>query len=163
VQKLVSVEQDLLDVAKRIVRQASDPVSAVVRFLHERPENTSLSGYVVERLLLETFGDKEHIPGLISVLAGHMKETIRQSNVINIINEHPAVERWGDYIIKAKELIKFEIAREKGKLVLHNIVGLKAVENGVEAALERILIDPPKLKVTVRFGILPVQRTVDIL
>lgn len=163
VQKLVSVEQDLVDVAKRILRTAGDPVSAVVRFLHERPENTSLPGYVVDRLLVEAFGDKEEIPGLISVLAGHMKETIRQSNVINIINEHAAVERWGNYIIKAKELIKFEIGREKGKLVLKDIVGLKAVENGIELGLERILIDPPKLQVTVRLGIFPVQRTVDIV
>ena len=162
VHKLASVEQDLVDVARRILRTASDPVSAVVRFLHERPENSSLPGYVVERLLLETFGDKDQIPGLVSVLAGHMKETIRQSNVINIINEHPAVERWGNYIIKATELIKFEISREKGKLVLKDIVGLRAVENGIEAALERIIIDPPKLQVTVRMGVFPVQRTVDI-
>jgi hypothetical protein len=163
VQRLVSVEQDLVDVAKRLLRTAGDPVSAVVRFLHERPENSSLPGYVVDRLLVEAFGDKEHIPGLISVLAGHMKETIRQSNVINIINEHAAVERWGNYIIKAKELIKFEISREKGKLVLKDIVGLKAVENGIELGLERILIDPPKLQVTVRLGVFPVQRTVDIV
>jgi len=161
-QKLASVEQDLFEVARRILRTASDPVSAVVRFLHERPENTSLPGYVVERLLLETFGGRENIPGLVSVLACHMKETIRQSNVINIINEHPAVERWGNYIIKATDLIKFEISRERGKIILKDIVGLKAVENGIEAALERIVIDPPKLQVTVRMGIFPVQRTVDI-
>lgn len=162
VQKLVSVEQELIDVARRMLRTASDPVSAVIRFLHERPENSSLPGYVVERLLVETFGDKENIPGLITVLAGHMKETIRQSNVIDIINEHPAVERWGNYVIKAKERIKFEIGKERGKLVLMDIVGLKAVEDGVEVALERILIDPPKLLVTVRLGLFPVQRTVDI-
>lgn len=162
VQKIVSVEQELIDVARRILKTASDPVSAVVRFLHERPENTSLPGYVVDRLLVESFGDKEQIPGLISVLAGHMKETIRQSNVISIINEHPAVERWGNYVIKAKERIKFEITRERGKLVLKDIVGLKAVENGIEAGLERIIIDPPKLEVTVRLGMFPVQRVVDI-
>jgi hypothetical protein len=163
VQRIVSVEQDLVDVAKRILRSASDPVSAVVRFLHERPENVSLPGYVVDRLLLEAFGDKENIPGLVAVLAGHMKETIRQSDVISIINEHPAVERWGKYIIKAKERIKFQIAKERGKLVLKEIVGLKAVENGIEVALERILIDPPKLQVTVRMGLFPVERTVDII
>lgn len=148
--------------AKKVLRSASDPVSAVIRFLHERPENSSLPGYVVNRLLVETFGDREHIPGLISVLAGHMKETIRQSNVINIINEHAAVERWGNYIIKAKERIKFEIVRERGKLVLKDIVGLNAVENGIETVLEKILVDPPKLQVTVRMGLFPVQRTVDI-
>ncbi len=159
-QKVATVEQELLDVARRILRSASDPLSAVIRFLHERPENSSLPGYVVDRLLTETFGDQ--IPGLVAVLAGHMKETIRQSNVIKIVNEHATSERWGNYIIKAKELIKFEIAREKGKLVLKDIVGLRAVEGGIEGALERILVDPPKLLVTVRLGLFPIERTVDI-
>lgn len=162
VQKIVLVEQDLMDVARRILRTAGDPVSAIVRFLAERPENTSLPGYVVDRLLLETFGDKENIPGLVAVLAGHMKETIRQANVIKIVNEHPAVERWGDYIIKATDLIKFEIAKERGLFVLKDIVGLKAVENGMEVALERILVDPPKLLITARLGLFPIVRTVDI-
>ena len=163
VRKLALVEQELVDMAKQIMKTASDPISAVIKFLHERPENSSLSGYVVDRLLLEIFGNKEQIPGLINALAGHMKETIRQANVINIINEHSSVEYWGNYIIKAKEKIKFEVAKEKGKLVLKNIVGLKAIENGIEAALEHILVDPPKLKVTARFGLFPVQRVIDIV
>ncbi len=162
VQRLISVEQDLVEAARKILRSASDPVSAVIRFLQERPENSSLPGYVVLRLLEETFGTREQIPGLISVLAGHMKETIRNSNVISIINEHAAVERWGNYVIKARERIKFEVAWERGKLVLKNIVGLNAVEQGIEGGLERILVNPPKLEVTVRLGPLPVHRVVDI-
>lgn len=163
IQKLAAMENDLVDVAKRVLRTASDPFSAVMHFLHERPEGTSLPGYVVKRVLLETFGSSEQIPGLIAVLAGHVKEVVRHSNVISIINEHAAVERWGKYIIKQKDRIKFELGRERDKLVLKNIAGLVAVEGGIEAALEKILVNPPKLEVTLRLGLLRPQRIVDII
>ena len=163
VNKLVSVEHELVDVAKRILKTASDPVSAVIRFLHERPENHLLPGYLVNKVLLETFGERERIPALINLLAGHVKEIIRQSNVINIINEHPAVERWGSYIIKQKERINFEVGLEKGKLVLKNIAGLHTIEQGIEIPLEKILINPPKLEVTIRLGVFRPQRIVDIV
>lgn len=162
-QKLVNVEQELVDVARKMLKTASDPFSAVVRFLHERPENASLPGYLVNKVLLETFGAKEQIPGLINVLAGHVKEVIRHSNVISIVNEHPAIERWGSYLIKQAGNIKFEVSREKGKLVLKNIHGLICVEHGIEAALDKILVNPPKLEVTLRLGILRPQKTVDII
>jgi len=162
-QKLVTVEQELIDVANRVLKTAGDPFSAVVRFLHERPENLSMSGYLMNKVLLGTFGERERIPGLIKVLAGHVKEVIRHSNVINIVNEHPAKERWGAYLIKQADRIKFEVAREKGKLVLKNIQGLICVEHGIEAALDKILVNPPKLEVTLRMGILRPQRTVDII
>jgi hypothetical protein len=47
-------------------------------------------------------------------------------------------------------------------MVLKNIQGLIGVEHGVEVPLEKILVQPPKLIVTVRLGILHPQRVVDI-
>ncbi|MBI4533346.1 MAG: hypothetical protein HY711_05300, partial [Candidatus Melainabacteria bacterium] len=117
----------------------------------------------VTKVLLETFGSGDEVPGLISVLAGHVKEIVRSSNAISIVNEHPVVERWGKYIIKQKERIKFEVGRERDKLVLRNIVGLKCVEQGIEASLEKILVNPPKLEVTLRLGLLRPQRIIDIV
>jgi hypothetical protein len=160
--KLVCMEHELVETAKRVVKNASDPFTAVIRFLAERPENNSLPGYVVNRVLLQTFGTRENVPSLVTVLAQHCKEIIRQSNVISIINEHPAAERWGAYLIKQKERIKFEVGREKDKLVLKNIIGLVAVEHGIELALDKILVNPPKLEVTLKLGLLRPHRTVDI-
>ncbi len=160
-QKLASMEQELIEVANRVVKGASDPFSGVIKFLHDRPEG-SLHGYLVERVLVETFGGSENVPGLIKALASHVKEVIRQANVINIVNQHPTAERWGTYIIKQKERMKFEIGTEKGNLVLKNIVGLFGMEHGVELPLEKILVQPPKLIVTVNMGLLHPQRVLDI-
>jgi hypothetical protein len=154
---------DLVDGARKLLRTASDPISAVVRFLHERPEDSSLSGYVVDKVLAEAFGDDYEIPGLVNILAGHVKEIIRTRNVIDIIKEHPAVEKWGTYLIKQTDRIKFEVSRENNKLVLKNIGGLIAVEHGIEIPLDKILVNPPKLEVTLRFGLLRPQRIVDIV
>ncbi len=154
---------ELIDVARKIVKTASDPVSAVARFLHERPENTSLPGYVIDRVLEEAFDCPEQIPTLVRILAGHVKEISRgRSNVIDILKEHPGIERWGNYIIKQAETIKFEVGRERDRLVLKNIGGLIAVEHGIEIPLDKILINPPKLEVTLRLGVLRPQRIIDI-
>jgi hypothetical protein len=161
-QKLQNIEAGLVDKARAILRTANDPVSAVIRFLHERPEESSLKGLVVHYVLRETFGDEEKIPGLIKVFTGHVHEIIRHANVIDIINEHPAVDRWGKYIIKQKERIKFEIAKERDLLVLKNIVGLIAIEQGMELPVEKISVQPPNLIVTVKLGMLRPQRVFDI-
>lgn len=161
-QKLQNIEAGLVDKARAILRTANDPVSAVIRFLHERPEESSLKGLVVHYVLRETFGDEEKIPSLIKVFTGHVHEIIRHANVIDIINEHPAVERWGKYIIKQKERIKFEIAKERDLLVLKNIVGLVAVEQGLDLPIEKISVQPPNLIVTVKLGLLRPQRVFDI-
>ena len=116
----------------------------------------------MDYVLKETFGEEEKIPGLVRILAAHAKEVIRHANVINIINEHPAAERWGQYLIKQKERIKFEIARERELLVLKNIVGLIAVEQDLELPVDKISIEPPKLIVTVKMGILRPQRVLDL-
>lgn len=160
---LVDKASELVDKAKKHLRTASDPISAVIRFLHERPEDASLRGLVMAYVLRETFGEEEKIPGLVRILASHVREIIRHSNVIDIINEHPAVERWGKYLIKQKERIKFEIARERERLVLKNIVGLTAVEEGMELPLEKISVQPPHLVVTVKLGILRPNRVFDIV
>ncbi len=156
-------DAELVDVAKRVMRSASDPVTAVVRFLQERPEGVSLPGFLVARILHESFDGLENVPGIVRVLTGHVHEIIRHSNVIDIINEHPAMERWGTYLIKQKDRIKFEVGLEKGKLALKNMSGLVAIEHGIELPLEKILIVPPKLEVTLRLGLLSPKRVVDIV
>jgi hypothetical protein len=133
-QKLLGKEQELIDAAKKFLNKASDPFSGVINFLHDHPEDSSLPGLIVNRVLLGAFGDTEKIPGLIRVLASHVHEIARKSDVINIINEHPAVEKWGQYLIKQKEKIAFKVSHDKGNLLLNDIVGLVAVEHGVEPA-----------------------------
>jgi len=162
-QKFAEMEKDLVDTARYMVKSASDPFSGVIKFLHERPENTSLHGYLVDHVLLQTFGSQEEIPGLIRALASHVREIIRQSNVINIVNEHPTAEKWGQYIIKQKESMRFEVGVEKGCVILKNIKGLFGIEHGVEFPLETILVKPPKqLIVTANMGLLKPQRCLDI-
>lgn len=162
VQKILGVEQDLVEVARKVLKTAGDPISGVIRFLHERPENSSLTGMVVNHVLLSAFGDRDQIPSLIQLLSAHVRTIARQSNVISIVNEHAAVERWGQYLIKQKEKIAFEVSREKDKMLLKNIVGLVAVEHGIELPLEKILVSPPNLIVTVKLGLFPAQRVLEI-
>lgn len=159
---LVACENDVIDVARRIVRSAADPFSGVIKFLEGRPEGASLHGYLVNRVLLETFGSKDEIPGLIRAIASHVREVIRQSNVISIVNEHPTAERWGSFVIKQKEKIRFEVATEKGCLVLKNIAGLVGSEHGVECPLEKILVQNGKLVVTLNMGFLHPQKVLDL-
>lgn len=157
-----NTKDELVSTARNILRTASDPVSAVVKFLQERPEGISMTGYVMDYVLTETFGEQENIPSLIKILAGHVREVIRQSDVINIINEHGAVEKCGSYIIKQAERIKFEITKERDLLVLKNIAGLFAIEHGIAVPVEKITIKPPKLLVTLNLGLIRPHRIVDI-
>ena len=155
-------EDELIYIAKGILRSANDPISAVIKFLQERPEGSSLTGYVMDRVLTETFGSREKIPALVGILAAHVHEIIRQSNVINIVNEHPAIEKWGDYIIKQTDRIKFEVTKERDLFVLKKISGLFAVEHGIAVPVESVAIKPPKLVVTVNMGVLRPNRILDI-
>ena len=159
VQKLKSLEQELVEVARKILRSASDPMTAVIRFLHERPEHSSLPGYVVNGVLEQTFGNEE-IPGLIRILSSHAREVVRHSNVIELIKEHPTTEKWQHFLIKQTERVRFEVGLDKGKLVLKNINGLIGIEHGIELPLEKILINPPNLIITVKMGILRPERVV---
>jgi len=161
-QKFLGKEQELIDAATKFLNKASDPFSGVINFLHDRPEGASLPGPIVNRVLLGAFGDKDKIPGLIRVLASHVHEIARKADVINIINERASVENWGQYLIKQKEKIAFKVTHEKGKLLLNDIVGLVAVEHGVELPLEKILVSPPNLIVTVKLGLLRPQKVVEI-
>jgi hypothetical protein len=159
---LRKLETELIDVAKKILRTASDPITAVIRFLHERPEGQSLPGYVIDKVLLETFESDDRIPGLVRIIAGSVQTINRRSNVIDILKDKPASERWGIYLIKQSKNIKFEVAREHNKLVLKNIGGLFAVEHGIDVPLDKIVVNPPKLEVTLRLGLLRPQRIIDI-
>jgi hypothetical protein len=164
IQKCAHSQKELVAAAKRLLKTASDPFTAVINFLHERPENASMPGFLVNKVLEEAFGDRENIPSLVRILSTHVRELRRhKGNVIELINEHPAAERWGQFILKQRERINFEVAMEKGMLVLKNITGLVGVEHGVELPLDKILVQPPKLIVTVKLGILRPQKEVEIL
>jgi hypothetical protein len=160
--KLLTMHHDLVDGAKRILRSAADPVSGVLRFLQERPEGTSLAGYAMNYVLLEAFEDEANIPGLVRILAGHVREIKRQANIIDIVNSHAAVEKWDHYMIKLKEQIKFEIRRDHEFFLMDKIVGLTAVEHGVELPVELIKIQPPNLIVTFKLGPLHPKRVLSI-
>lgn len=163
IHKIEAEIAEMADTAKKIIKTASDPVSAVIRFLHERPENVSLNGDSVKQVLHDAFGSYDQVPGLVRLLSAHLKEVVRHSNVIAVYNEHFAQDNWGGYLVKLKEQVKFEVTREKGQLVLKNIAGLVCVEHGIELPLEKILVNPPKLEVTVKLGLLRPVKAVDIL
>ncbi|MBX9690196.1 MAG: hypothetical protein K2X27_26020, partial [Candidatus Obscuribacterales bacterium] len=58
-QQVLKIESDLAEVAetaRRLVKTASDPFTAVIRFLHERPEHVSLNAESVKSVLLDSFG-----------------------------------------------------------------------------------------------------------
>ncbi|MBY0546569.1 MAG: hypothetical protein K2W95_04715 [Candidatus Obscuribacterales bacterium] len=154
---------DLVETAKKVLRTAGDPFTAVIKFLHDRPEDVSMAGLSVKQILLDAFGAPENVPGLVRLLSAHVREVVRHHNVIDVRNEHLAQEFWSGYLIKLKEQVKFEVARERDKLLLKNIAGLVAVEHGIELPLERILVNPPKLEITVRLGLLRPVRCVDIM
>ncbi len=163
IQKIENELVEMTDSARRMIKNASDPFSAIIRFLHERPENVSLNGLSVKTVLHDAFGSPDEIPGLVNLLSAHLKEVVRQSNVIAIYNEHFSQADWAGYLVKLKEQIRFEIAREKDKLVLKNVAGLICVEKGIELPVERILVNPPKLEITVKLGLLRPVKAVDIL
>ncbi|MBS1992019.1 MAG: hypothetical protein JSS83_15960 [Cyanobacteria bacterium SZAS LIN-3] len=160
---LEACEAELVEAALRIVQGASDPFSGVIKFLQERPEGATLHGYLVTRVLLQTFGSMDEVPALIRALTSHVHEVQRKSNVISIRNEHPTAERWGSYTIKLKEKTSFEIGFEKNCLVLKNIVGCFGSEHGIDAPLEKIMVRSPReLVVTVNMGLLHPQRVLEI-
>lgn len=156
-------QQTVIEDAKRIVHGSSDPFSGVINFLHQRPENEALEGSVMNQALLEIFGSQENIPQIIKAIAAQVTRIVRQANVIKISNEGPTKEKLGDIMIKKENEMKFEVALEKGILVLKNIRGLLGVEHGLEVPLERIEVKPPKLVVTIDMGFIHPQKTLDII
>lgn len=161
--KLETEISEMGESARRLLKTASDPFSAVIRFLHERPENVAFNGLSIRTVLNDAFGTPEQIPGLVRLLSSHLKEVVRQSNVIAVYNEHFSQADWCGYLIKLKEQIKFEVGKEKDKLVLKNIAGLVCVEHGIELPLEKILVNPPKLEITLKLGLLRPVKAVDII
>ena len=162
-QKFEAEMVEMIEKARRLLKTASDPVTAVVKFLHEQPEHVLLEGQFVKDILLHAFDSPEQIPGLVKLLSSHIKHVVRSSDVIAVYNEHLSQSDWGGYLVRLKEQVNFEVAREKGKFVLKNIAGLTAIEHGIELPLEKILINPPKLEVTVKLGLLRPVRAVDII
>jgi hypothetical protein len=162
IHKLENELADMAFTARRLLKTASDPCSGVIRFLHERPENVLLNGLSVRSVLLDVFGSYEQIPGLVKLLSTHLRTVVRQANVIAICNEHFSQADWCGYLIKMKEQIKFEVVREKDKLVLKNIAGLICVEHGLDLPLETIKFNPPKMEITLRLGLLRPVKAVDI-
>lgn len=160
--KLASVEREVVDRARDIVKGANDPFSGVIKFLHQRPEKEKLEGNLVEAVLLESFGSTDKVPGLIRAIASKVETVIRESDVIKITNANTTLEEWGKYTIKKKESMKFEVGYEKGELVLKNINGLFGIENGIELPLEKIQVKPPKLIVTLKMGLVRPKKVLDI-
>ncbi|MDX2107844.1 MAG: hypothetical protein SFY67_15690 [Candidatus Melainabacteria bacterium] len=155
--------QAIIENAKRIVSAASDPFSGVIRFLHQRPENEPLEGSLVEQVLVETFGSHDSIPQIIKAISAAVTKITRSANTIKITNQHPTKEQLGDIFIKKENVVTFEVAEEKGVLVLKKIDGLLGVEHGLEVPLDKIEVKPPKLIVTVDMGFIKPQKSLNII
>lgn len=155
--------QAIIEEAKRIVAAASDPFTGVIKFLHQRPENEPLEGSLVERVMVETFGSKEAIPQIIIAISAAVVKITRHANTIKITNEHPTKEKLGDIFIKKENVVTFDVAEEKGVLVLKKIDGLLGVEHGLEVPLDKIEVKPPKLIVTIDMGFIKPQKSLNII
>ncbi|MBP7862769.1 hypothetical protein KA183_13875 [bacterium] len=155
--------QAIIDEAKRIVAAASDPFTGVIKFLHQRPENEPLEGVLVERVMVETFGSHEAIPQIIKAISAAVVKITRTANTIKITNQHPTKEQLGDIFIKKENVVTFDVAEEKGVLVLKKIDGLLGVEHGLEVPLDKIEVKPPKLIVTVDMGFIKPQKSLNII
>lgn len=155
--------QAVIEEAKRIVNDAPDPFSGVIKFLHQRPENEPIEGSLVDRVLVETFGSHEAIPQIIKAISAAVVKITRNSNTIKITNQHPTKEKLGDIFIKKENVVTFDVAEEKGVLVLKKIDGLLGVEHGLEVPLEKIEVKPPKLIVTVDMGFIKPQKSLNII
>ncbi len=164
IKKIVAIDEikDLISIASKILKHASDPISGVINFLHDRPEGISLSGHIANKVLEESFGDVNNVPALVKLLSCHVTEIIRQANSIIITKECHSSQKLGNFLVKQKNKVKFDIKKDKGTFILANISGLIGVEHGVELPIEKIHINPPKLIVTAKLGLLRPQRILDI-
>jgi hypothetical protein len=161
IEKLQALEAELAEVADKTVKAASDPFSGVIRFIAERPENSSMPGPVLNGVLDRIFTDS-NCPGLLRLMSGHVKEVIRRGKSVEMIKEHATSEPFSDFVVKQAQKVKFDVGDEKGKMVLNNILGITGVEHGIELPLEKILVSPPNLIVTVKLGLMRPQKTVAI-
>lgn len=159
---LYKLEGEIIDIAHKLMRSATDPFTGVIRFLHQQPENQALSGTIVKSILLDVFEKPEQIPAIVKLFSGQVRHIVRRANVIDIINEQASQQAFSGHLLKLKDRIKFEVGVEKGCTVLKNIAGLIAVEHGLEVPLDKIIINPPKLEITLRLGLLRPHRTVDM-
>ncbi len=155
-------EEELVKRGKDLLESSGDEFSSVVSFMHQLPENPPLPGELANRVLAAIFGDAEKMPGLVRILSEGLEKVVRKGNIIQLVNEEADSDPWQGYIVKKKHVVQFEIENEGGSISLKNISGLSFVENGLEAALQKATVKPPKLECTLKLGLIPVQRTVDI-
>ena len=159
--KLQSLATELAGVAGSTVKSASDPFSGVIRFLVEHPENSSMPGPVLNQVLDQIFSNSK-CPGLLRLMAGHVKEVHRRGKTIELVKEHATSEPFSDFVVKQADKVKFEVGEDKGKMVLNNVQGITGVEHGMDLPIEKILVSPPNLVVTVKLGLMRPQKTVAI-
>ncbi len=164
IDKIASIDEvkDLINKAQKILKHASDPISGVIKFLHDRPDGVSMSGHIANHVLEESFGGSHKIPQLVKLLSSHMVEIIRNANSIIITKECMSTQKLGHFLVKQKDRVKFDIKQEKESITLSNISGLTGLEHGVELPIEKIQIQPPKLIVTAKLGLLRPQKILDI-
>lgn len=161
VEKLQALEAELAELAGKTVKAASDPFSGVIRFLADRPENAPLPGNVLNGVLDRVFAESK-CPGLLRLMSGHVKEVVRRGKSVEMVKEHATSEPFSDFVVKQAQKVKFDVADEKGKMVLNNVQGITGVEHGIDLPLEKILVSPPNLVVTVKLGLMRPQKTVEI-
>ncbi len=155
-------EEELIKTGKELLASSGDEFSSVVNFLHQIPEEPPLPGDIANKVLAEVFGDVDHMPGLVKILSDGLEKVVRKGNVVQLINEEAESDPWQGYVVKKKPVVQFEIENNDGKVSLKNVSGLSFVENGLEAALQKATVKAPKLECTLKLGLIPVQRTVDI-
>lgn len=155
-------EEELIKVGKDLLETSDDEFSAVVRFMHQLPEQPPLPGELANTVLSAVFGDVEKMPGLVRILADGLKEVVRKGDVVKLVNEEAESDPWQGYTVKKKQMVQFEVENKNGKISLKNVSGLSFVENGLEASLQKAIVKAPKIECTLKLGLIPVQRVVDI-
>lgn len=155
-------EEELIKTGKELLVSSPDEFSAVANFLHQLPENEPLPGPLANKVLSEVFGNVESMPGLVRILSEGLEKIVRKGNVVQLFNLAADSDPWQGYVVKKKQLVQFEIENKDGKVSMINVSGLNFVEHGLEAALQKVIVKAPKLECTLKLGLIPVQRTVDI-
>lgn len=155
-------EEELISNGKNLLSSSDDDFSAVVNFLNQLPEEPPLPGDMANRVLAAVFGEPDLMPGLVRILSDGLEKVVRKGNVVQLVNKEAESDPWQGYVVKKKTVVQFEVENKNGKVALINCSGLSFVEHGLEAALQKVVVNSPKLQCTLKLGPIPVQRTVDI-
>ncbi len=76
--KPLRLKKELIKVANRIVKCCAEPFSVLIKFLQDRPAGVALHGYLVNRVLIETFGSAKRLGSYILV----SRETVLCSRIL---------------------------------------------------------------------------------